>query len=104
MHVDVHSERQRVQDVFARCDLLPFDDVLRSHWAKYLSILTTGYLEQVIKIVLTEYTRRCANASVAAYAEAQLASFHNPGVDKISTLLAQFDRRWEQRLEDFWKE
>ena len=104
MHIDVHSEMQKVREVFERCDLLPFDDVLRSHWAKYLSILTTGYLERVIKIVLTEYTRRCANTYVAAYAEAQLASFQNPGVDKICTLLAQFDRRWEQRLVEFWKE
>jgi RiboL-PSP-HEPN len=91
-------------EVLERCDLLPFDDVLRSHWAKYLSILITGYLERVMKIILTEYTRRGANSYVAAYAEAQLASFQNPSVDKICTLLAQFDRRWEQRLEEFWKE
>jgi hypothetical protein len=95
---------QRIGEVFERSDLLPFDDVLRSHWAKYLSIVTTGYLETVIKIILREYTRRCANASVASYAEAQLAGFQNPGADKICTLLAQCNRRWEQELEGFWKE
>jgi hypothetical protein len=57
-----------------------------------------------IRTVLSEYARRCANEHVAAYAEAQLGSFQNPNVDKISMVLAQFNPRWEKQLEDFWKE
>jgi RiboL-PSP-HEPN len=104
MHVKVHSEMQKVQDAFDRCDQLPFDDVLRSHWAKYLSIITSGYLEVVIRTVLAEYAKRCANEHVAAYAEAQLGNFQNPSVDKILVVLAQFDPAWVNQLEDFWKE
>jgi hypothetical protein len=57
-----------------------------------------------IRTVLTEYAVRCANQSVAAYAESQLAAFQNPNVDKICKILSQFNAGWTQQLEDFWKE
>jgi hypothetical protein len=104
MHVRIHSECQKIREAFDRCDTLPHDDLLRSHWAKYLSIVTAGLLEYSIKILLSEYVHRCANSHVASYADSQLSTFSNPNTSKIETLLTQFNPTWARRLAAFWEE
>ena len=100
----IHQENQRIQVVFDRSKDLPDDDIIRSHWAKYLSILSAGYLENCIKIVLGEYCRRCSNSQVSSYSESCLERFQNPSAEKIVTLISSFDRGWAENLEEYWRD
>jgi len=104
MLLDLHSESQRIEAVFERSKLLPDDNLLRSHWAKYLSIVVAGFLENAIRTILTEFARNNANHYIANYVAAQLDSFQNPNVDKIYKLLNSFNRNWGDQLAAYWED
>ena len=81
---------------------LPDDEVIQSHWAKYLSIITAGYLEHSLRIILATYADRCANVKVASFVKSNLSSFKNPSTGNINKLIGAFDKSWVIKLEIYW--
>jgi hypothetical protein len=77
------------------------DLYLRSHWARYFSVLLSGYLEHAIYELYAEYVNRVASPSVARYAADQLAKINNPNCDKFLNTAGSFDPAWATALDAF---
>jgi RiboL-PSP-HEPN len=97
-NLSVFKEKQRLDNTFKlRSDFLE-DPELQAHWARYLCVLTSGFLESSIRHLLGDYSRKQASPSISNFVEYHLNSFQNPKSEKILELLKVFNPSWETLL------
>ena len=77
---------------------------IKAHWEKYLCVLVAGFVENAHGEVFSEFTKREANASVAAYVSSVLLRVQNPKAQRFIETSRQFNPTWAQSLEAFFKE
>lgn len=92
-HFIVHQNLQRVENAFALIEVIPFESEARAHYAKYLCVLCSGYIESSIRIILSSYAEKTA-IKTSGYVSAQLRQFQNPNVEAIRQLIERFDNSW----------
>lgn len=96
------SQLQRLHDLFNKVDVACVDDfAMRSHWAKYLCVLSAGFLEEAISEVYGEYATRSANKFVADYTNSVLSKIQNPNAQKFIETAKRFHKTWGEELELF---
>jgi hypothetical protein len=82
----------RLDALFAKISALPEDDPeLRAHWARYLCVLASGYLEIATREVLVDMARSRGSEVLTTFVSNRLADFQNPKMEKILRMLASFD-------------
>ena len=90
--------KDRLDDLFSRVNEFSGDPELQSHWAKYLCVMVSGFIETSIRSILSEYARKMSAPSVANYVENRLRSFQSPNMERILQLLRAFDSTWADEL------
>lgn len=100
----LYRELTRTRSIVEGSNRLPYDEMIRSHWVRYLSIVAAGFLENSLKIILAEFAKRNSSPHVTNYVEAQLKQFNNPNADKIFALISSFNQKWATEIEIFWKD
>ena len=86
--------------VFEKVRSLPEDAEIRSHWARYLCVLVSGFIEVSIRTLLSAYAEDKSGARVANFVEHELKGFQNPKMGKILDLVGAFSREWQEQVED----
>lgn len=100
-NIEVMRYRQRLDALFSRVSALSHDLELQAHWSRYLCILTSGFIEESVRILLSEYVQKRSDATISRYVNAQLDGFQNPKAGKILELLRVFDTDWAESVERF---
>lgn len=72
---------------------------MQSHWARYLCIRVSGFLEVAVSIIYKKYAKDKAHPFVVNYVEKQLSSFQNPKMEKILNITRSFNPKWAEELE-----
>jgi hypothetical protein len=91
----------RLDALFERVSSLPDDDPeLKAHWARYLCVLASGFLEVATKEILVEMTRSRGSEVLTEFVSNTLGDFQNPKMEKILALLGRFDPHWRAELEE----
>lgn len=102
------SEKQRLDSLFDRISTLPIDDEIHAHWSRYLCVLISGFIENAMRILLTEYTKNKSHPNVSNYVSKQIKGITNLNNEKILQLLGSFDSEWrnviEQKITDAQKD
>ena len=94
---DVAHYQQRLDNLFEKVkDIEDFE--LQSHWARYLCILVSGYLETSIRAIYSEYSSKRADRNVANYVSSRLGRTWTPKMENILMLIGAFSRQWEVEL------
>jgi hypothetical protein len=102
---EVVRYKQQLDALFAKISKLPQDDPeIQSHWARYLCIRVSGFLEISISAIYRQYTKDKSAPFVANYVESQLKNFQNPNMDKILRLVRSFNSLWEEELSEKTKD
>lgn len=97
---EVVRARQRLDDLFERVSSLSGDPELQSHWARYLCVLASGFIENSMRQILGEYARTKAHPRVLSYVDQQLRRFQNPNMEAILQLIGAFDPVWRSEVKD----
>jgi hypothetical protein len=100
-NLEVTRYRQRLDALFGRVSALSHDLELQAHWARYLCILASGFVEESVRILLSDYVQKRADTTISRYVNAQLDGFQNPKAGKILDLLRAFDIAWAESVEQF---
>ena len=79
---------------------MPDNVELQSHWARYLCILTSAFLELALRELYGHYARQRSAPFVANYVERNLGYVQNPSMDRILTLAGSFSPEWASKLKD----
>lgn len=87
----------RLKALFAKVRAIE-DDELQSHWARYLCVLTCGYLEVSIPAIYSEYAKTRSSPEVARFATRKLERFASPNHASILSLSSSFNPEWETEL------
>lgn len=72
---------------------------VRSDFARYLTILVTGFLERSLQELALEHARRQSSPSVRNYVERQLGRLRNADKNRLLEVVGSFDQSWREELE-----
>lgn len=94
--------KARLDATFLRVSTLPYDDLeIRSDFARYLCILVSGFIENAVKILATEYCRARSQPPVGNYAGSQLGRLRNLNSERLGQVLGSFERAWRDEFVNF---
>ena len=98
-------EVQRLNSLFERVSSAASgDDNLQSHWARYLTVLVSGYLETAISEIYTEFAKRSASKPVSNFTGIHLARIQNPNSERFIVTAGSFKDDWRVNLVEFLNE
>jgi len=97
-NVEVVRAQQRLDSLFKQITAFSGDPELQSHWAKYLCVLVSGFLETSVRAIYGHYTKTKAAPYVVNFVDSQLEDFQNPKMEKILGMTKCFSPEWESDL------
>jgi predicted amidophosphoribosyltransferase len=93
--------RNHLKDAFERYAKVGDDPEVQADFARYLCVLTSGYVEQSVRILFLELSRKRTEKRVFRYVASNLDRFHNPTGEKIASLVGAFDPELKADFERF---
>ena len=98
----ITREQQHLDSLFKKISdiqrISPDDFELQAHWAGYLCVLVSGFLENSIGTIYIEYAKKKATPQIVNFVEKYFEKFQNPNMDKIFQLMASFDKEWGKQF------
>lgn len=92
------SYRSRLDELVKKT---PEDPEDQSHWAKYLTVLISGYLEQSIKEIFLELTASHDAIKLEKYIATTWPDSRNMRSSVISEILERFDDSWKLQFDNW---
>lgn len=96
--IGVVSAKSRLDALFDKVEGLE-DLELQAHWARYLCVLASGYVETSVRAILIDYARDKASPPLRNYIESRLARFQNAKMRRILEEVRNFSPDWADQLE-----
>ena len=93
MNTKILQHKQRIDKLFQEVTTIS-DMRMQGEWAKYLCVLSSGYLENSLRILLSDYISRNSSREIQRYSEPIIGSLTNCKHGKIIKTLEQFDTNW----------
>ncbi|MFB2835791.1 MAE_28990/MAE_18760 family HEPN-like nuclease [Floridanema evergladense] len=93
------SHRQKLDNLFARISSIttPAD---QSEWSKYLCVLVSGFIEESLRVLLEEYTKKRASSNIQNFVEKQISNITNCKTSRIIEILGKFSQDWADEFVD----
>jgi hypothetical protein len=99
---ELNRQFQRLNDLFKKTALASGGDIeIQSHWAKYLCVLSAGFLENAIREIYTNFVRRASSEPVANYAISIISKIQNPKTIRFIEIAQTFKDTWGDELEQY---
>src|SRR5688572_25909561 len=93
MNIKIVQHKQKLDKLFIQVSKIT-DMNMQGEWAKYLCVLASGYLENSLRILISEYMSKNSSPKVQRFNESQIFSLTNCKHGKIVKVLEQFDVNW----------
>jgi len=96
----IQSKFDSIDLLFNYFSSLPSDEFMKSHIAKYLTVLISGIYEDIVKTRIEEYLNNInSDSEVRNYINNDLAkSFRNPDTSNLKGVLKKFSTQWVDRI------
>ena len=98
--MNVYSYEQRLGTLLKYSPSSDDLDELQAHWARYLCVLVSGYLEVAVRATLRDFAARQVSPNVERFVDQQLNRFNNPKFARIIELTGSFSPLWAESLRD----
>jgi hypothetical protein len=99
--IAVISYRNRLEALFKKVEQFPTDDLqLLAHWAAYVCVLTSGFIEVGLRSILLAHASSGASPSVVRYVDRQLGRVRNPNMEVVIQNVRSFSEDWAATIED----
>src|ERR1022692_85814 len=95
---NIEEAERRIDSIFDKAKQLDSDSELLSHFARYLCVLISGYLEMSIRTIYGHYAKSNSNSNIASFVSLKLKAFQNPTTEKILQLTYSFNKTWGDSL------
>lgn len=93
-----HTYKARLEKLAQKTPDEPED---QADWAKYLSVLVSGYLEQALKEILLEFAGRHEANRLQQYIAGTWPESRNMKTANIKEILNHFDQGWAARFDEW---
>lgn len=100
---ELTTQFTKIQNLITKVKAFEPDDEIRSHLAKYLCVLSSGFIENAIYHTFSDIAQRsCQTSVVLTYTKGQLYKLQNTNTEKIKEVTKSFNPEWwENGLRDF---
>lgn len=99
------SQHQRIIWLLRQANSLPAEQLeLRAHWARYICVLASGFLENSLKELYSHYARSSSAPAIGNYVELQLDRIQNPKSSGFIETAQSFNKQWASDLNSFLDE
>jgi len=99
---ELARQLQRLRDLLKRTQEACGNNIeMQSHWAKYLCVLTAGFLENALKGIYTDHAHRVVSMPIANFVSSNLSQIRNPKIQKFFDIAGAFKETWKIELENF---
>ncbi|WP_370895029.1 HEPN domain-containing protein [Janibacter sp. GXQ6167] len=96
---EVKRRRDRLESAVGLIDGSTQNGELLSHYARYVVVLVSGYVEQGVKELIREYSRNHCDKRLQRYVGKQLDRVNVINPDRLKQLLDSLDPEWWPELE-----
>lgn len=93
------KEKKSIDDLFVRINKFGGDPIDKALLTQYLCIRVSGFLENCVRIIFTEYSAIRAIDHVKTFVDNKLDRFPNPSYGAILDLTKQFNDKWQSNLQ-----
>lgn len=101
-NLELSRQLQRINDLISKTDLACSTNLeMQAHWAKYICVLTAGFLENALKDIYIDYAKRQVSQPIAKFVGSQLSSIRNPKTDRFLIIAGAFKEDWVTELDTF---
>lgn len=84
LNIEIVQLKNRIDHVFSQVAALPPNDFeLRSHWARYLCILVSGFIEKSVHSLLIDVASNQSSPIIARFVRNKVTDLQNPKMEKI---------------------
>ena len=99
---ELSTQLQRINAVFTRSHAACGESQeMSSHWAKYLCVLSAGFLENALREVYSVFVQNAAHEPVQKFAILQLSRIRNPKTKVFIDVTKSFKTSWAEELKNF---
>lgn len=98
MHPDIVAHQSRLNSTLAFARKL-VDAEAQGHFARYICVLTSGFIEQAIRVHFGAYAQTHASPELVRFISKELETFQNPKVGKVIALLQKFSEDWAREVQ-----
>lgn len=100
-NVEVVKYKHKLDNLFKVYEQLPSEhDLIKSHWSRYLCILTSGFIEHSMRQLMSQYIEKTSNKKTSSYALNNIRHFQNAKMNKIYELIKLFCNEWEIEIRE----
>lgn len=98
----LEQRQRRLDALFKKIDSIPAEDLeLRAHFARYLCVLVSGFLDTSIVDMILHYVAGVSHARVSRLTEVRLRRESNLNREALLQLIGGLDQGWKRELEEF---
>lgn len=98
---EVDRQRRQLDTTFTRARGLNADAELLSDFARYLSVLVSGFVEQATIELLIEFVRTHSDPRIHRYVERSVRHLSNLKTQRLIDVVGALDPEWRSELEAF---
>ncbi len=99
---ELKIQLQRINSIFTRSAEASSGNVeLLAHWARYICVLSAGFLENSLQEIYSEFVQSAASEPVRNYAISSLSKIHNPKTNRFIEVAHSFKKSWGEDLTAF---
>jgi len=102
-HEELRKESEKILKLIETAESsFEEDDEMRSHLAKYICILCSGFLENAVHYIYSDYIKsETTSTTVISYSTLTINKIQNPNSEKFREIAKSFNVDWEPALRDF---
>lgn len=104
-NLQLQRQLQRIQSLIIRTDDAckgQFD--LQAHWGRYICVMISGFLENAIGLVYSDFVYKTSQRPTATYASSTLLRIQNPNSDRFIKTASAFRSDWGDALREYLNE
>lgn len=100
----VIEDKERLDLLFAKINDINEDDELKAHLVSYSCVRVSGFIQQSIREIVSEYAEGLDGSDKflrwekGEFTKPRIRDFQNPNIRNIRVLIRSFDRDWEIRV------
>jgi hypothetical protein len=101
----ISVQLQRLDSLIKRSETATDQNIeLQSEWSRYICVLAAGLLENSIKEIYLEFTRKNVTAPVANFVSSSISPIRSPKTQRFLIMAGAFSDVWRSELEHFVNE
>lgn len=97
MRSQLDNQEKKLDDLLKSIGNLQ-DDELKAHMSKYFCIRISGYLENVVKTLVSNYSDKSCPAPISNYIRQDLKNITNLSRGKLERVLKKFSDNWKEHF------